>query len=176
MILSLFPRLVWADTTDTVASESKAPRHWRLGLSIASLIKDDFSSESTTLLGPTSFWEFETSLRSSMGIHAAYRVSNDGSELSQLGYGLILKHKLGLVAMDIKDNWYLSYGLLLQVIRKKGLDGTGTAHDTKLCIGKDFGGDKVWFAEISGHYSRLRYFNSDDINLDYFEVVIGREL
>jgi hypothetical protein len=133
-------------------------------------------SKSSLLIGPSSFWEFETSQRSSMGIHAAYRVSTDGAKMSQLGYGLILKHKLGLVSSEISDNWYLSYGLLLQVIRDKELQGTGTAHDTKLCVGKDFGGEKTWFLEISGHYSRLRYFGVEDINLDYFELVVGKEI
>jgi hypothetical protein len=165
-----------AETSEPLASGFRAPRHWRLGLSVAGIMKQDFAPESAILFGPSSFWEFETSQRSSMGIHAAYRVSTDGAKLSQLGYGLILKHKLGEVSPEIQNNWYLSYGLLLQVIRAKDRQGTGTAHDTKLCVGKDFGGDKTWFLEASAHYSRLRYFNAEDINLDYFELVVGREI
>jgi hypothetical protein len=145
-------------------------------VTVGQLLNRPWTSNEPTGAGITTSWDFFTSSRSSLGIHAAYRHYSGDSSLGQLGYGLIMTHYIQPGSSTGISGWYLNYGLLMQVVRRRGIDGSGTAHDTKLSAGYDFGGERHWYAEAAYHYSRLRTFEANEANLDYAELAFGARL
>jgi hypothetical protein len=155
-------------------STPRAPRVSSIVISTTKLLNKDIGDTSTGAgLGVN--WEFFTSERSSLAIHAAFRqyMGSLGTSTNQLSYGLLMKHMMqdtrGIHASGI----YLNYGLLMQVIRKSGVSESGTAHDTKLAAGYDFGGNRHWSLEAAYHYSRIKYFETEPINADYAELALS---
>lgn len=159
------PTLSAASETSEI-SVAKKGRAFRAGPSIMRFQDSEaFAGYGQSGYGLATLYEFVLNPRFSLGIDLTYRmISGDDQRASQLGYGLIMKHNVGA------GDWnpYIAYGLLLQVIRLEGVEGDGTAHDTKLCAGIDIYSD--WYVEASYHISRMRFFNTNAIRLDYLEA------
>lgn len=141
-------------------------RRFSIGPSAMYLVdKDALKGYGQQAIGLQSLYEFVLSEHFSLGIDLTYRVTTDGDKsASQTRYGLIMKHDLD------GEFWrpYVAYGLLMQVIRLQGVKGDGTAHDTKLAAGLNVG--PRWFIEAAYHVSRLRFFNTNAVRLDYVEA------
>jgi len=173
----LFAIRAIAQETNDAQSKPSTPRAPR----VSSIVVSSTKLLSTEVVGGNAGvglgvnWEFFTSERSSLAIHASYRTYSGemGTAANQLSYGLLMKHFLQDTRGLHAEGLYLNYGLLMQVVRLSGVPESGTAHDTKLAAGYDFGGARHWFLEAAYHYSRIKYYSTDPINVDYAEVAIG---
>ncbi len=124
--------------------------------------------------GPSGFglggeYDFVQSEKFSLGIDMKLRNFSKEKTVTQLGYGLIMKHNFR------EAGYYLSYGLLMQALLKSNVKGMPTAHDTKLALGY-FGFPTNIFVEISYHYSMLRPWGGDQTNLNYVQLDIGSKV
>jgi hypothetical protein len=157
-------------------SEARAAkRNYWLGLSTAKFVEDPFNEEHVIGAGVSTNYEVKVSERSSFGIHLAYRHFDGLRALSQMGYGLTILHRLNWLHTPWLTN-AISYGLLMQVLRRDGVEGAGTSHDTRFAWHGILTQKQDWFVELSYHYSRLRYFEIDTAKVDYLEFTAGRIL
>ncbi len=134
------------------------------------LERDALKEHGQHAYGVQSLYEFVQTPRFSLGLDLTYRLFTGGAKrASQLRYGLIMKHDLAEMTFATQA-WrpYIAYGLLLQVLRREGMRGDGTAHDTKLAMGMSV--VNGWWLEAAYHISRLRYFNTNAVRLDYIEA------
>ncbi len=162
LLLLLMAAPLWAES-----------RSLNLGLSYNYLLEQPFAETGQHAPGFAFSYNFIVKENFHLGISTALRRFGGQNRLWQLGYGLLLKHYLWYSA---EHSWhpYLSYGLLLSVSSQRNASGTGTAHDTRLTAGLDFElFSQLWFFEASYNFSRLRFFDTDSINLDYFEAMLG---
>jgi hypothetical protein len=167
LFLSLLGVLMWAPGT------SASQRSVSVGIGPHTLLSEALGEQTLAGFSLPVTYEFELKPTFSLGIHLGYRMA---SSLHQMSYGLLLKHYLDEDA-EARIRPFLEYGLLLLVTRVSGREGSGTSHDTQLSVGSDFTpwgpeGSKL-FAELSYHYSRLSYFESDRDMLDSLQVVVG---
>lgn len=166
---SLFILVAITLSSISYAEEARSVRKGRrfsVGPSVAYLLNDVvFLDDYRQGYGLQSMYEFDLTDHFSLGIDLTYRMFGSGKDsASQLRYGLIMKHDFD--GETFKP--YLAYGLLMQVIRIKDVKGDGTAHDTKLAGGYTIADN--WFVEAAYHISRLRYFNTNAVHLDYVEM------
>ena len=157
------------------AEGQAAKRNYWLGLSTAKFLEDPFDEEHATGTGLSTNYEVKVSERSSFGIHMAYRHFNGLRALSQMGYGLTILHRINWLQTPWLTN-AISYGLLMQVLRRDGVEGAGTSHDTRFAWHGILSPKQDWFVELSYHYSRLRYFEIDTTKADHVEFTFGRIL
>ncbi|MBI2602165.1 MAG: hypothetical protein HYW48_03835 [Deltaproteobacteria bacterium] len=172
MRLLLGVMLFISSQVGAITLTSGAKRDLRLGLSVGQLIEDKVGATTRTVVGPLFRYEFAIKPSLSLGIHAAYRYGKNERSLHQFVYGLVIQHYLN----DRESNLplYVSYGLLMQVMKLGDVKGGGTAHDTRLALGFDFTLlESPHFFETAYNYSRLHYFNENQRNLDHWEFAYG---
>ena len=155
-------------------------RQVRVGLSAGQFLSDDLGVR-TQLFGPMLRYEFVINPRFHLGLQTSYRYGNleteDGKaskHLYQLAYGTVFQHRLGMA--EALSPFYVSYGLLMQVIKEEGVVGRGTAHNTRMALGAELSfaqNTAVNFVELAYNYSRLHYFGTDEKSLDYLELNLG---
>lgn len=176
------------NANSTMVNEVKAtidgalnPRSYRVGVSWNSALDDGFWGASPQAPGVLGVYEFNITPRFTLGIDLEYRRFLQGiskEKVSQLGYGLLLKHSLpGLLSGgESPASWtpYLEYGLLMNVSRRDGEVRSGTSHDTRLTVGVDFLLRELpAFADLSYHYSKLDYFDQPRVDLDFVQLSFG---
>lgn len=145
-------------------------REIRLGLTYQSLFSDSFGSGIAPGPGASATYEFKITPGFALGINLAYRTYGGTPAISQLGYGLLMRHAFG--SGDFRP--YLAYGLLLHINSVGGRTGTATAHDTALAAGADFTAfSQKLFFEVDYHISHGRHFDSSTLNLSYGEAKLG---
>jgi len=162
--------LLAAASIETARAEGRA---LNVGIGAHAFLQDSFGQSAPRGFSIPLDYEYELKPAFNLGIHLGYRFSG---EISQLTYGLLLKHYFqedpGTLVRP-----YLKYGLLFLVSRLAGREGAGTSHDTHLCAGTDFapwGGDStLFFAEVGYHYSTLSYFEESAGRLDVIQVAFG---
>lgn len=152
-------------------------RSLRIGPSLQTLLYEPFPYQKLSRVGTGVFGVYEFYLKPSfaIGINLSYRFFPGEARLHQVGYGLMLKHYLG--GMSSPDSTFMpfvEYGLLLQINKLSGRQGTGTAHDTRLSAGTDIRiARKIFFVEGSWHYSRVGLFEQTAERLDNLEFDVG---
>jgi hypothetical protein len=148
-------------------------RALNVGIGAHAFLQDSFGKPAPRGFSVPLDYEYELKPTFNLGIHLGYRFSG---EISQLTYGLLLKHYFHEDPATIVRP-YLKYGLLFLVSRLEGREGAGTSHDTHLCAGTDFapwGADStLFFAEVGYHFSALSYFEESAGRLDVIQVAIG---
>jgi hypothetical protein len=144
-------------------------KSFRLGYSL-SYIPIGFSQDKLSPLGIFSRYEFRLNKNFALGIQSNYRFYNGKQKLHQFNYGLVLQHHLS----NKLEDFYISYGLLMQMLKLSNISGYGVAHDTRFAIGYQLSSKNPYFIELAYHISRLRHFADDNKNLDHFTVSIGR--
>lgn len=154
-------------TQGTLASD----RAFRVGATLVQLTGDDFPSVKSGG-GVAGAYEFYVSPNSIVGINSEVRFYSGDPSLTQLGYGLLLKHPLS------PSEWgkpYLEYGLLMNVTRVSGTSGAGMSHDTRLAVGTDFHwNEKLWFADVAYHISHLTALGQSSMqDLNYLQISFG---
>ncbi len=160
----------------TVAASARAADHaFRLAPTYQLLTGSPFAGTGNDGTGITTTWERMLSDKSAFGINLAWRTFPSGQGLTQIGYGLVLKHYLnsqGVRGEGIRP--FLEYGLLLQISTLAGRAGSGTSHDTRLTAGADFPllGAPLYGA-VSYHLSTLRYFENPSVDLNYLGLEFG---
>jgi hypothetical protein len=131
----------------------------------------------TTGIGPSAVYEFLLSPRFSIGINLAYHWYLGQPQVSQLGYGLLLKHYFQQEQPRPGVRPYLEYGLLLSSTRISDRDSYAIAHDTRLTAGLDFVIFKslpvVFCFDATYHLSWIGFFNNPSYNLMAAEFVLG---
>jgi hypothetical protein len=166
--------------TEPVVPRPKATfptRSIRIGPSLQTMLYQPFPYQQLSRVGTGVFGVYEFYLKPSfaIGINLSYRFFPGNSRLHQVGYGLLLKHYLG--GMSSPDSTFMpfvEYGLLLQINKVSGRQGTGTAHDTRLSVGTDIRiAKKIFFVEGSWHYSRVGFFEQTAEPLDNLEFDVG---
>jgi len=152
-------------------------RSLRIAPSLQVLLYEPFPYQKISRIGTGLFGAYECFLKPSfvIGINLPYRFYPGQARLPQVGYRLMLKHYLaGMNSPDSTFMPYVEYGLLLQINKVSGRQGTGTAHDTRLSAGTDFRiAKKIFFVEASWHYSRLGLFEQTGERLDNLEFDVG---
>jgi hypothetical protein len=160
-----------------IAPPKPKTRALRLAPVFNTLVALPFESTARLGVGLKMNYEFILTPHTTLGIHLAPRYFPDRTaQLVQLGYGLILRHTF--LRPEAKLRPYLEYGLLLQLSWFPGyLTGTGTSHDTRLCVGFDSKWSKKvpMFFEIAYDYSRLSYFGQSSQPVDRIEIDLGFE-
>lgn len=167
--------LTCASALATSTATATPTKFLRIGLGTPILLAPPFDDQSnSTGASVSAVYERAITDRFSIGIDLAYRRFGGAIVLSQLGYGLLLKH-------GFETGWgfrpFLEYGLLLQVTRRENVEGSGTSHDTKLGLGVE--GSVMTlplFVDASYHFSRLRYFETASTQLDYFDFRVGARI
>lgn len=156
-------------------AEDQLNRSYRLGLSQNFLHSSTLSQTAESGSGITGTYEFNLTPKFALGVNLEYRRFAGTEALSQMGYGLIMKHSLASlseITPSLKP--YVEYGLLMNVSRIKTRPNSGSSHDTKLAIGANFKAFEIpAFIEVSHHISRLSYFEQEKINLDYMQICLG---
>lgn len=150
-------------------------RSYRMGLSWNHRSSEALAGSRLEGVGLSSAYEFNLNPRFTLGINLDYRSFAGEQGLTQLGYGLLMKHQWNLNIEGSREiRPYLEYGLLMNVSRQKGRPRSGTSHDTKLGLGLNFNlADLPLFIETSYHISRLSYFEQNALNLDYLQMTLG---
>jgi hypothetical protein len=175
ILIRLVPLLLLVCTSTAFSAAFSPERAARIGFSTPLLLESPLADSGRTGGGMNGIYEFVLSPRFSIGIDLAYRVFPGSRSLHQLGYGLMLKHYIATCSCEKSDfRPFVEYGLLLNVSRRSGVSGSGTAHDTRLTAGADFSfAGAPLYATLSYHYSRLQYFGTSPLNLDSVEPEIG---
>jgi len=147
----------------------------RVGPSYQGMTRTPFAGVSSLGSGISSIYEIVISPASSLGINLAFRYfpgeTAGAPSLSQLGYGLMMKH---YVAQWTSIQPFFEYGLLLHLSWVSDRPSSGTAHDTLLGAGTDFrlGGIPL-FVAASYHFSTLKLFESPSYSLDRIQTELG---
>ena len=158
------------------AAEAKT-RALKLGLSAQIFISQPFTGD-TSQAGPgvIGVYEFLLSPRSALGIEGGYRQFFGADRISELVYGLVLKHYLLEPSPSAVALPYLQYGLLQRIARQRGRKGAAVMYDAGLMAGADLYLLAPLFFELAFHLSHLTSLGDDSRNASYFEVVAGTRL
>jgi hypothetical protein len=138
-------------------------------------LTDAFAPSSRHGIGAAASYEFHISPTFDLGLALAYRLYPGESATHQLGYGATLKHFFS-AGWSWQDGIYpyVDYGLLLQQTFIEGRDGNAVSHDTRLGVGAVIrAGGIPLFVGLSGHYSRLQYFDVKATNVHYLGAELG---
>jgi len=180
--LVLFARVVCAQGNpppEPVAPAAAAAktRALKLGLCAQILISQPFTGD-TSKAGPCviGVYEFLLSPRSALGIEAGYRQFFGADRVSELVYGLVLKHYLLEPSPSAAALPYLQYGLLQRIARQRGREGAAVMYDAGLMAGADLHLLAPLFLELAFHISHLTSLGADSSNASYFEVLAGTRL
>lgn len=174
MPLRLITLILAASVAPATAAADESPdRALRAAIGAAVPLAEPFESEAIGSGGGASaVYEFLLSDAFGLGMLLSYRRYGGADSASQMNYGLLLKHYLTGRHGDSGPRPYLEYGLLLLVTYRG--EGSGTSHDTRLGGGMDFTvAGAPLFAGAAYHYSRLKWFDGSDENLDYLEFTAG---
>lgn len=139
------------------------------------LLSDGFEPSSRHGVGASLTYDFHVSPKFNLGLTLAYRLYPGASATQQLGYGVMLQHFFSADWSHADGVYpYVDYGLLLQQSFIEGHSSAAVSHDTRL------GGGLVLrtagvplFVGVSGHYSRLQYFDIPSTWIPYLEVEFG---
>jgi len=180
--LVLAARLVCAQGNPTsgpaaLAAAEVKTRALKLGLSAQIFISQPFTGD-TSQAGPgvIGVYEFLLSPRSALGIEGGYRQFFGADRISELVYGLVLKHYLLEPSPSAAVVPYLQYGLLQRIARQRGRQGAAVMYDAGLMAGADLYLLAPLFFELAFHVSHLTSLGDDSRNASYFEVVAGTRL
>jgi hypothetical protein len=170
----LLVALIWLGYSAVgIATEFHYEKAWRVGVTSAQFIKQPFEQTDQLGHGMVGRYEFILKQRFHLGIQMSYRHFTGETTAGQMVYGLIMQHNLSDASHE-EGNFYVSYGLLMQVVRLKDMEGAGTAHDTRSALGYNFmSGSTKTFIEVAHNFSRLRYFSTEQIWLDHIDLTFG---
>lgn len=116
-------------------------------------------------------YEFLLNSRFSLGLQLALRQYPGQVGMQQVGYGLLFRHRF---EQRTSFTPFLEYGLLMQISRIADRSSSATSHDTRLAGGTEFNGfGQTWLVALAYHISPLRFFNTENKDLDYSEVSMG---
>src|SRR5437016_4111107 len=159
------------------AAAAAKTRALKLGLSAQILISQPFTGDtSQTGPGVIGVYEFLLSPRSALGIEAGYRQFFGADRVSELVYGLVLKHYLFEPSPAAAALPYLQYGLLQRIARQRGREGAAVMYDAGLMAGTDLYRPVPLFFELAVHVSHLTSLGDGSRNASYFEMVAGTRL
>jgi hypothetical protein len=152
-------------------------RALKLGLCAQILISQPFTGD-TSQAGPCviGVYEFLLSPRFALGIEGGYRQYFGADRVSELVYGLVLKHYLLEPSPSAAALPYLQYGLLQRIAHQRGREGAAVMYDAGLMAGTDLYLLAPLFLEVAFHISHLTSLGADSSNASYFEVVAGTRL
>jgi hypothetical protein len=152
-------------------------RALKLGLCAQVFISQPFTGD-TSQAGPCviGVYEFLLSPRSALGIEAGYRQFFGADRISELVYGLVLKHYLLEPSPSAAALPYLQYGLLQRIARQRGREGAAVMYDAGLMAGTDVHLLAPLFFELAFHISHLTALGDESRNASYFEMVAGTRL
>src|SRR5882724_3435152 len=152
-------------------------RALKLGLCAQILISEPFTGD-TSRSGPgvIGVYEFLLSPRSALAIEGGYRQFFGADRISELVYGLVLKHYLLEPSPSAAVVPYLQYGLLQRIARQRGRKGAAVMYDAGLMAGADLYLIAPLFFELAFHFSHLTSLGDDSRNASYFEAVAGTRL
>ena len=152
-------------------------RALKLGLCAQILISEPFTGD-TSRAGPgvIGVYEFLLSPRSALGIEGGYRQFFGADRISELVYGLVLKHYLLEPSPSAAVVPYLQYGLLQRIARQRGRKGAAVMYDAGLMAGADLYLIAPLFFELAFHVSHRTSLGDDSRNASYFEAVAGTRL
>ena len=180
--LVLAARLVCAQSNPPPGSAAPAgaaakTRALKLGLSAQIFLSQPFTGD-TSQAGPgvIGVYEFLLSSRSALGIEGGYRQFFGADRISELVYGLVLKHYLLEPSPSAAVVPYLQYGLLQRIARQRGRQGAAVMYDAGLMAGTDLDLLAPLFFELAFHVSHLTSLGNDSRSASYFEVVAGTRL
>src|SRR2546426_5364342 len=120
------------------AAAAAKTRALKLGLSAQILISQPFTGD-TSQAGPGVIggYEFLLSPPSALGIEGGYRQFFGADRISELVYGLVLKHYLLQPSPSATVVPYLQYGLLQPIARQRGRQGAAVMYDAGLMAGTE---------------------------------------
>ena len=174
-ILTILPAVAALSAWEGVPAAHAGNHALRLAPTYQLLTGSPFAGTGNDGTGLTSTWERMLTDKFGFGINLAWRTFPAGQAMTQIGYGLVLKHYLnGEGARGEGIRPFLEYGLLLQISTLAGRAGSGTSHDTRLTAGADlplFGAPL--YGAASYHFSTLRYFENPSIDLNYLGLEFG---
>jgi len=152
-------------------------RALKLGLCAQIWISQPFAGD-TSRAGPCAVgvYEFLLSPRSALGIEGGYRQFFGADRISELVYGLVLKHYLFEPSPAAAALPYLQYGLLQRIARQRGREGAAVMYDAGLMAGTDLYRPVPLFFELAVHVSHLTSLGDGSRNASYFEMVAGTRL
>lgn len=149
-------------------------RALKLGLSAQIFVSQPFTGD-TSQAGPgvIGVYEFLLSPRSAIGIEGGYRQFFGADRISELVYGLVLKHYLLEPSPSAAALPYLQYGLLQRIAQQRGRKGAAVMYDAGLMAGTDLYLLAPLFFELAFHVSHVTSLGDDSRNASYFELVAG---
>jgi hypothetical protein len=159
------------------AAAAAKTRALKLGLGAPILISQPFTGD-TSRAGAVviGVYEFLLSPRFALGIEGGYRQFFGADRISELVYGLVLKHYLLEPSPSAAALPYLQYGLLQRIARQRGREGAGVMYDAGLMAGTDLHLIAPLFFELAFHVSHLTSLGADSRNASYFEVLAGTRI
>src|SRR3954468_9226745 len=180
--LVLAARLVRAQDNPSATPAASAvaaakTRALKLGFCAQILTSQPFTGD-TSQAGPgvIAVYEFLLSPRFALGVEGGYRQFFGADRVSELVYGLVLKHYILEPSPSAAMLPYLQYGLLQRIARQRGKEGAAVMYDAGLMAGTDVFLLAPLFFEVAFHISHLSSLGVDSRNASYFEVLAGTRL
>lgn len=109
-----------------------------------------------------------------LGYHVMYASNEESSNVSMLSYGWTVRHEL--FRQHSKVTPFVGYGLLLNTLKKQGVEGSVMGHQTQFELGTNFNtsGKLIYFAKVAYSYSSYpKIGDSKRIHLQYFDLKLG---